>query len=73
MTDHRTAATVSGDGSVTIYGLPFAEGAAVEVIVRPTEARIEAPPGRRFGSEKGVITVPADFDEPLDDLFADYM
>lgn len=30
---HRTQAIVSGDGSVTLHDLPFAEGEAVEVIV----------------------------------------
>ena len=35
MTAHRAAATVSRDGTVLVRGVPFAEGAAVDVIVLP--------------------------------------
>lgn len=41
MPDHRTEATVSGDGSLTIPAVPFAAGERVEVVVR---ARAESPP-----------------------------
>ena len=33
MQAHRSEATVSGDGSVVVHGVPFPEGEAVEVIV----------------------------------------
>ncbi len=74
MEAHRTEATVGGDGSVTVRGLPFPEGEAVEVIVLPaaTDRQPAARPRRQAGSAKGLITVPDDFDDPLDD-FADYM
>ena len=80
MEAHRTEATVGGDGSVTVRGLPFPEGEAVEVIVLPSARTEGAAPGdtpdvrtrRQFGSAKGLLTVPDDFDDPLDD-FADYM
>ena len=66
---HRTEATVGSDGSVTIGGLPFAEGEAVEVVVLPAAApRPEHPaerPGRRAGSARGLITVPEDFGDPI--------
>ena len=75
MQAHRTEATVGGDGSVTIGGLPFTEGERVEVIVLSAAApRAEHPaerPARRAGSARGLITVPEDFDDPLDD-FAPY-
>ena len=44
MQAHRTETTVGGDGSVTVGGLPFAEGEAVEVIVLP------AAPSHRTGT-----------------------
>lgn len=81
MEAHRTEATVGGDGSVTVRGLPFPAGEPVEVIVLPAPDRGEASasdrpaaerPRRQFGSAKGLITVPDDFDEPLDD-FKPYM
>ena len=77
MEAHRTEATVGGDGSLTVHGLPFPEGEAVEVIVLPAAGRPQAPeadrsakarPRRQFGSAKGLITVPNDFDDPLDDF-----
>lgn len=85
MEAHRTEATVGGDGSVTVRGLPFPEGVAVEVIVLPahppsptgpessaTDRPAAARPRRQFGSAKGLITVPDDFDDPLED-FEPYM
>ena len=79
MEAHRTETTVGGDGSVTVRDLPFPEGVTVEVIVLPAPVRDEPPgaatddrPPRQFGSLKGLITVPDDFDDPLDD-FAPYM
>jgi hypothetical protein len=42
MKRHRTKAVVSGDGSITVGGLPFPEGAQVDVVVIPhrtTDAR----------------------------------
>lgn len=75
MEAHRTEATVGGDGSVTVHGLPFAEGDAVEVIVLPAPSRDTTSserPRRQAGSAKGLITVPDDFDDPLED-FAPYM
>ena len=72
MQAHRTETTVGGDGSVTVGGLPFAEGEAVEVIVLPAAApRVKPPAGRHAGSARGLITVPEDFDDALDD-FAPY-
>ncbi len=44
MQAYRVAATVAGDGSVTLHDLPFAEGEAVEVIVLPRTVPAEAPP-----------------------------
>ena len=73
MEAHRTEATVGGDGSVTVHGLPFPAGEPVEVIVLPASSRVAAErPRRQAGSAKGLITVPNDFDEPLDD-FKPYM
>ena len=73
MEAHRTEATVGGDGSVTVHGLPFPAGEPVEVIVLPAPDRGSAKrPRRQAGSAKGLITVPDDFDEPLDD-FKPYM
>ena len=77
MEAHRTEATVGGDGSVTVRGLPFPEGEAVEVIVLPAQgAATDRPPAtrprRQAGSAKGLITVPDDFDDPLED-FEPYM
>ena len=73
MEAHRTEATVGGDGSVTVHGLPFPAGEPVEVIVLPAPDRSSAKrPRRQAGSAKGLITVPDDFDEPLDD-FKPYM
>ncbi len=78
MEAHRTEATVGGDGSVTVTGLPFPEGEAVEVIVLPAsrgEDTASPPadrPRRQAGSAKGLITVPDDFDDPLDE-FEPYM
>ena len=46
MRAHRADTTVSGDGSVTIRGVPFPEGEAVEVIVLP-----RSKPSERGGSE----------------------
>ncbi len=37
MRAHRAEATVAGNGRVTVEGVPFAEGEAVEVIVLPRE------------------------------------
>ena len=73
MQAHRAEATVGGDGSVTVHGVPFPEGEAVEVIVltRPSPPAPERR-GRVPGSARGLITVPDDFDDPLDD-FAEYM
>ena len=42
MRAHRADTTVSGDGSVTIRGVPFSEGALVEVIVLPRPLPAEA-------------------------------
>ena len=77
MEAHRTETTVGGDGSVVVHGVPFPEGQAVEVIVLP--ARTDTPPpladepsARQFGSLRGLLTIPDDFDDPLDD-FAEYM
>ena len=39
MQAHRADTTVSGDGSVTVRGLPFPEGEEVEVIVLPRPRR----------------------------------
>ncbi len=81
MEAHRTEATVGGDGSVTVHGLPFPAGEPVEVIVLPAPDRGETGasdrpaadrPRRQAGSAKGLITVPDDFDDPLDD-FKPYM
>ena len=73
MEAHRSEATVGGDGSVTVHGLPFPEGENVEVIVLKTSPpQPESRPRRQFGSAKGLITVPDDFDDPLDD-FEPYM
>lgn len=78
MEAHRTEATVGGDGSVTVRDLPFPAGEAVEVIVlpaaphaAPSEAAADRP-RRQAGSAKGLITVPDDFDDPLED-FEPYM
>lgn len=71
MEAHRTEATVGGDGSVTIRGLPFQEGESVEVIVLSVAPRAEVPaerPRRQFGSARGLVAVPDDFDEPLTDF-----
>lgn len=71
MEAHRTEATVGGDGSVTVHGLPFREGESVEVIVLSVAPRADVPaerPRRQFGSVRGLITVPDDFDEPLADF-----
>ena len=71
MEAHRTEATVGGDGSITVRGLPFREGDTVEVIVLSAAAPGEARAGRPrrvFGSARGLITVPGDFDEPLADF-----
>lgn len=38
MQAYRASTTVSGDGSVTVRGLPFSEGEEVEVIVLPRES-----------------------------------
>ena len=70
MQAHRTEATVGGDGSVTVRDLPFPEGEAVEVIVLPATSPPRPPDpsheGRRqFGSAKGLITIPDDFDDPI--------
>ena len=43
MQAHRASTTVSGDGSVTVRGLPFPEGEEVEVIVLPREPSRSAP------------------------------
>lgn len=51
MQEHRTAATVSGDGSVTVRGLPFRAGETVEVVVvaRPSAFPDAAPRPLRGG------------------------
>ena len=36
MQAHRTRATVSDDGSVTVGGLPFPQGEEVDVVVLPS-------------------------------------
>ncbi|MEM1055732.1 MAG: DUF2281 domain-containing protein [Bacteroidota bacterium] len=69
MQAHRTETTVGGDGSVTIQGVPFPEGEAVEVIVLPTsDSEREPRAPRQPGSARGLITVPDDFDAPLSDF-----
>ena len=50
MQAHRADLTVSGDGSVTIRGLPFPEGAEVEVIVLPRAPSAEGSPAPLRGS-----------------------
>ena len=73
MEAHRTEATVGGDGSVTVHGVPFQAGEPVEVIVLAAPDRSsEKRPRRQAGSANGLITGPDDFDEPLDD-FKPYM
>ncbi len=44
MEPHRVDATVSGDGSVTVRGVPFPEGTEVEVIVRPRQDQPDRSP-----------------------------
>lgn len=58
MKAHRTHATVSGDSSVTLRNLPFAEGEAVEIIVieRVTEEEV-ADPEQAVSSEERKQTV----------------
>lgn len=69
MQAHRAEAIVGGDGSVTIQGVPFPMGEAVEVIVLPANDGGRQPRApRQPGSARGLITVPGDFDEPLDDF-----
>ena len=41
MQAHRSSTTVSGDGSVTVHGLPFPKGEEVEVIVVPRQHQAE--------------------------------
>ncbi len=73
MKAHRTEATVGGDGSVTVTGLPFLEGENVEVIVLPVAGPPSSQqPQRKAGSMKGIITISDDFDDPLED-FEPYM
>lgn len=64
MEAHRAAAIVSEDGSVTIRGVPFAEGEEVEVIVLPRERPAEAPPSLR-GSVR-------EYDAPFDAAEGDW-
>ena len=69
MEAHRAEATVGGDGSVTVRDLPLPAGATVEVIVLVSPTRPSAGGGRReFGSAQEFLTVPDDFDDPLDDF-----
>ena len=73
MEAHRSEATVDGDGSVTVRDLPLPAGETVEVIVLvpgsvPGSAPGAATPRREFGAARGVLTVPDDFDDPLDDF-----
>lgn len=77
MEAHRSEATVGGDGSVTVHGVPFPAGEAVEVIVLPAASAAPAEPKaerprRQFGSAKGLITIPDDFGDPIEG-FEDYM
>lgn len=41
MTAHRTEATVSSDGSVTVRSVPFRKGEQVEIIILPRMTRTE--------------------------------
>jgi hypothetical protein len=42
MKAHRAETTVSGDGSVTVRGVPFQKGEEVEVIILPRQAEASA-------------------------------
>ena len=53
MQAHRAETTVGGDGSVTVGGLPFAEGDAVEVIVLPAAPSDRASTLASGGDEPG--------------------
>jgi hypothetical protein len=52
MKAHRVETTVSGDGSVTVKGVPFKKGEEVEVIILPRH--LEAASSDR-GSLKGSV------------------
>jgi len=66
MEAHRTETTVTGDGSVVVRGVPFPEGAEVEVIVLPRRVPGETAPLRgsvlRYDDPFGPAVPETDFD-----------
>ena len=61
MQAHRAESTVSGDGSVTVQGVPFPEGEEVEVIVLPRPKPSEG--GSVSESLRGSVRA---YDEPFE-------
>ncbi|HMX24794.1 MAG TPA: hypothetical protein PKC13_04135 [Blastocatellia bacterium] len=62
---------VTPDGTIILYGLPFANGEAVQVTVQSLaaiSAQVPQQP-RILGLHAGAIQMREDFDEPLPDEF----